>query len=97
DREDAVPYLVEDARLVAGTAYPFDEAGTRAFVDRDFDRSGGYLSATNHAVLFDTGEAWRDRLREMAVPLLVIHGTADPVFPVEHGALLAETAEGARM
>lgn len=97
DRAAAVAYLVDDARLVAGTAHPFDEAGTRAFVARDFDRSGGYLSATNHSVLFDIREAWRGRLHEMKAPLLVIHGTADPVFPVEHGETLAATVPGARL
>ncbi|WP_163268824.1 alpha/beta fold hydrolase [Chelativorans alearense] len=97
DRAGAVAYLVEDARLTAGTAHPFDEAGTRAFIERDFDRSGGYLSATNHSILFEVGEAWRDRLHEMKAPLLVVHGTADPVFPPEHGAALARAIPGARL
>jgi pimeloyl-ACP methyl ester carboxylesterase len=97
DRADAVAYLVEDARLVAGTAHPFDEAGTKAFIEQDFDRSGGYLSATNHSVLFAIGDAWQGRLHEMKVPLLVVHGTADPVFPVEHGAELARAVAGARL
>jgi pimeloyl-ACP methyl ester carboxylesterase len=97
DRAAAVAYLVEDARLVAGTAHPFDEAGTKAFIERDFDRSGGYLSATNHSVLFEIGEAWQGRLHEMKVRLLVIHGTVDPVFPVEHGTELARAVAGARL
>jgi pimeloyl-ACP methyl ester carboxylesterase len=81
NRAEAVAYLVEDARLVAGTAHKFDEAGTRAFIERDFDRAGGYLSATNHSVLFDIGEEWRRRFPELRPPLLVIHGTADPDLP----------------
>lgn len=97
NRSEAVAYLVEDSRLVAGTALPFDEAGTRAFIERDFDRSGGYLSATNHSVLFDTGNGWRGRLQEMKPPLLVIHGTADPVFPLAHGEMLAETVANAKL
>ena len=97
DRSDAVAYLVEDARLVAGTAFPFDKEETRAFIERDFDRSGGYLSAVNHSVLFSVGEAWQGRLHEMKVPLLVIHGTADPVFAVEHGEMLAMAVPGARL
>ena len=97
DRAAAVAYLVEDARLTAGTAHPFDEAATRAFIKRDFDRSGGYLSATNHSILFNIGEVWRDRLHEMKPPLLVIHGTADPVFPVEYGETLAAAVPGARL
>lgn len=97
DRAEVVAYMVEDARLIAGTAHPFDEAGTRAFVERDFNRSGGYLSATNHSVLFEIGEAWKGRLHEMKRPLLVVHGTADPVFPVEHGAALARAVVGAKL
>lgn len=97
NRAETVAYCVEDARLIAGTAHPFDEAETRAFIERDFDRSGGYLSATNHSVLFEIGKAWQGRLAEIKVPLLVIHGTADPVFPVEHGAVLAVAVAGARL
>ncbi|PDT78644.1 alpha/beta hydrolase [Sinorhizobium sp. BJ1] len=95
DREDAVTYLVEDARLTAGTAHPFDEAGTRAFIERDFDRSGGYLSATNHSILFEVGERWQGRLNQIKVPLLVVHGSADAVFPVEHGEALARAVASA--
>ena len=36
------------------------------------------------------GDAWLGRLHEMKAPLLVIHGTADPIVPVEHGATLAQ-------
>ncbi|MCF6103927.1 alpha/beta fold hydrolase [Mesorhizobium muleiense] len=97
DRAEAVAYCLEDARLIAGTTHPFDKAETRAFIERDFDRSGGYLSATNHSVLFKIGKAWQGRLHEIKAPLLVIHGTADPVFPVEHGAVLAEAVAGARL
>jgi pimeloyl-ACP methyl ester carboxylesterase len=97
DRAEAVAYVVEDARLTVGTAHPFDEAETRDFIKRDFDRSGGYLSATNHSVLFKIGKAWQGRLHEIKAPLLVIHGTGDPVFPVEHGMALCEAVAGARL
>jgi pimeloyl-ACP methyl ester carboxylesterase len=97
DRAEAVAYTVKDARLIAGTAYKFDEAGTRAFVEKDFDRSGGYISATNHSVLFKIGAAWQRRLSELRSPLLVIHGTTDPVFPIGHGVALCEAVAGARL
>lgn len=97
DRTEAVAYLVEDARLVAGTAHAFDEARTRAFIERDFERSGGYQSATNHSVLFNIGKTWQGRLHEIKVPLLVIHGTADPIFPVQHAAVLSGAVAGARL
>ena len=43
------------------------------------------------------GEEWRGRLHEMRAPLLVIHGTADPVYPVDHGIALSEAVRGAKL
>ncbi|TIM25686.1 MAG: alpha/beta fold hydrolase [Mesorhizobium sp.] len=36
-------------------------------------------------------------LHEIKAPLLVIHGTADPIFPVQHGMALSEAVAGARL
>ncbi|ESW81063.1 alpha/beta fold hydrolase [Mesorhizobium sp. M0644] len=101
DRGQAVDFMVKNARALAGTAHPFDEARTRAFVEQDYDRSGGFLSATNHFMLKGgedrSGEDWTGRLHEMKIPLLVVHGTDDPIFPAEHGAALADAVAGARL
>ncbi len=97
DRKATIDYMVEDSRLVAGVASPFDAVGMRAFIERDFDRSGGYLNGANHSVLFNINQEWRDRLQLMNAPLLVIHGTADPVFPHGHGEALAQSVDGARL
>ncbi|MFD2057108.1 alpha/beta fold hydrolase [Mesorhizobium calcicola] len=96
DRGQVVDFIVKDARAIASTAHPFDEARMRAFVEQDYDRSGGFLSATNHFML-KGGDAWKGRLREMTAPLLVIHGKADPIFPVEHGEALTEAVAGAKI
>jgi pimeloyl-ACP methyl ester carboxylesterase len=96
DREQVIAYMIEDSRVIAGTAHPFDEAKASAFIERDYDRSGGYLNATNHAFL-KTGDAWRHRLPEMRTPLLVIHGTADPIYPIDHGIALAEAVSGSTL
>ncbi|TIM21498.1 MAG: alpha/beta hydrolase, partial [Mesorhizobium sp.] len=101
ERDQAVDFIVKDAHAIAGTAHPFDEKRTRAFVEQDYDRSGGLLSATNHFMLKSGedrgGEDGKGRLHELKVPLLVIHGTEDPIFPIEHGAALAEAVAGARL
>jgi pimeloyl-ACP methyl ester carboxylesterase len=101
DRDQVIDFIVKDAHAIAGTAHPFDEKRTRAFVEQDYDRSGGFLSATNHFMLKSGedrgGEDWKGRLQALKVPLLVIHGTEDPIFPVEHGAALAEAVAGARL
>jgi len=97
DRAQVVAYLVEDAQVLAGADRPIEASAVRAFVERDYDRSGGYLSAaTNHAAL-KVGAEWRGRLAGMRAPLLVIHGTADPVYPVGHGIALAEAVGGAKL
>jgi pimeloyl-ACP methyl ester carboxylesterase len=93
DREQVIAYMVEESRATAGTAHPFDEAGVRAFIERDYDRTGGYPGASNFRSQ-GRGE-WQGRLRELKAPLLVIHGTADPVYPIEHGMALADAVPGA--
>jgi pimeloyl-ACP methyl ester carboxylesterase len=89
DRAQVVRFMVEDSRLIAGSAHPFDEARATRLIERDYDRARNLASATNHFML-KGGEAWQGRLHELKAPLLVIHGTADPVFPIEHGVALRE-------
>jgi pimeloyl-ACP methyl ester carboxylesterase len=93
NRDQAIDYMVEDSRVIAGVAHPFDAVKARAFIERDHDRSNGYLNATNHGYL-KMGDAWRGRLGDMRTPLLVIHGTADPIYPIEHGIALSEAVSG---
>jgi pimeloyl-ACP methyl ester carboxylesterase len=88
DREQTIAFMVEGSRRLAGSAFPFDEDGIRRLVERDFDRARNYQSSLNH-MLLTGGEAWRGRLREIRAPLLVIHGTEDPLFPPSEGAKLA--------
>jgi pimeloyl-ACP methyl ester carboxylesterase len=89
DREAVIEYAVGGWRLLAGTAHPFDEATIRALAAQDFERSSNLLTSTNHALL-SGGERWFDRLSELHVPALIIHGTEDPVLPYAHGVALAE-------
>jgi pimeloyl-ACP methyl ester carboxylesterase len=43
------------------------------------------------------GEGSPKRLSSITAPTLVIHGTVDPMFPIEHGEALAEEIPGARL
>ena len=96
DRTQVIAFMVDDARMTASTVHPFDETRVRAFIERDYDRAGGYLNATNHGVLMSEVSK-RSRLREIRVPLLVIHGTTDPVFPIEHGIALSKAVPGSKL
>jgi pimeloyl-ACP methyl ester carboxylesterase len=85
-----IDYQVGAWRLLSGSAHPFDEAAIRAMAEADFDRTPNPLTAFNHATLGDA-DAWVGRLDEVQVPVLVIHGTEDPVLPYAH-ALALEAA-----
>ena len=40
---------------------------------------------------------WRERLPDLAIPALVVHGRRDPFFPVGNGEALAREIPGARL
>jgi pimeloyl-ACP methyl ester carboxylesterase len=95
-RDQVVDFIVRDARMLAGTAFPHDAAQARRLIERDYDRARSFASATNHFMV-KGGQDLRGRLGGLHAPLLVIHGTVDPIFPVEHGAALAKAVPGARL
>jgi pimeloyl-ACP methyl ester carboxylesterase len=95
DREQVIAYSLAEARLLAGTAHPFAADAARAFYERDYDRSGGYATLANFE--WRGGEPWQGRLPELQPPLLVIHGTADPVYPIAHGEEFLKVVAGARL
>ncbi len=94
--ESVVEYLVDFSRVLAGGERPFDEAAARDLVRRDVDRARDFSAAQNHDVIPDD-DRQRDPLSSIAAPTLVIHGTADPMFPIEHGEALAREIPGARL
>jgi pimeloyl-ACP methyl ester carboxylesterase len=96
DRRSVIDYLVDYARVLAGGERPFDEAAVRELVRRDVERAHNIAASENHGAIAE-GEGSRERLSSIAVPTLVIHGTADPMFPLEHGQALAEEIRGARL
>ena len=96
DAASVIEYSVDYYRLLAGSQRPFDEAATRELVRRDVERARNFAAAQNHDALGD-GEPSHEPLSSIAVPTLVIHGTADPMFPLEHGEALADEIPDARL
>jgi pimeloyl-ACP methyl ester carboxylesterase len=96
DAGSVIEYLVEYSRVLAGGRRPFDEAAVRDLVRRDIERARDFSAAQNHDSIPDD-DRQRPPLSQIAAPTLVIHGTADPMFPTEHGEALAEEIPGATM
>jgi pimeloyl-ACP methyl ester carboxylesterase len=96
DTESVIGYLVDYSRVLAGGQRPFDEPAVAALVRRDVERARDYAAIRNHDAIPDDGRR-REPLSSIRAPTLVVHGTADPMFPIEHGAALAEEIQGATL
>jgi pimeloyl-ACP methyl ester carboxylesterase len=96
DPESVIEYLVEYWRVLAGEERPFDEAAFRALARRDVGRASDFRAAQNHDLLHDEDRP-REPLSSISSPTLVIHGTADPMFPIGNGEALAEEIPNARL
>ena len=86
--------LVEDQRAFMRAG--FDEVKLRAVVRRVIERSNDVASMANHALL-EPGADPAGSLADIAAPTLVIHGTADPLFPLSHGQALAHAIPNATL
>jgi pimeloyl-ACP methyl ester carboxylesterase len=96
EQESVIEYLVGYERMLAGGARPFDEAAWRELIDRDVGRARDIAASQNHNLIAE-GEVPSGPISSIAAPTLVIHGTADPMFPIEHGRALAAEIPGARL
>jgi pimeloyl-ACP methyl ester carboxylesterase len=81
-----------------------DPAAARAAAERKWDRTPGTAPAAHMAnqlgmvfARLDCKPRWRERLADLAMPALVVHGRRDPFFPVGNGQALAREIPGARL
>jgi pimeloyl-ACP methyl ester carboxylesterase len=88
---------VEMGRVLAGTRHPYDEEAVRDVTTREIKRASNYSSIQNHILAIANTPRWREQLANLDVPTLVIHGTEDPILPIEHGRAIAEEIPGAKM
>lgn len=96
DRSAVVDYLVAGERIFTGTI-PFDEARARAIAGRVYDRTTSVEAGVRNHFALDGGEPVRPRLGQIVAPTLVIHGTADPLYPYAHAQALASEIPGAEL
>lgn len=96
DREAVADFLVESDRLCAGSGAAFDAAAARARVLRVLDRTDSPASMFNHGSV-TTRQDWSGRFRDIACPVLAIHGEENPILPVENGRAVAAGIPGASL
>ena len=96
DEVSVIEYLVGYERMLAGGERSFDEAAWRELVGRDVERARDIAASQNHSLISE-GDLPSEPISSIAAPTLVIHGTADPMFPLAHGQALAEEISGATL
>jgi len=99
DREAVADFAAAGAEILGD-----DPVAARATAARIWDRTPGIAPpvqmANQMGMVFsklDCNPRWRERLPEIEVPTLVVHGRSDPFFPVGNGEAIAREIPGARL
>jgi pimeloyl-ACP methyl ester carboxylesterase len=99
DREAVAQFAAAGAEILGN-----DPAAARAIAARIWDRTPGSAPpvqmANQMGMVFsrlDCTPRWRERLPEIKVPTLVVHGRRDPFFPLGNGEAIAREIPGARL
>ncbi|WP_125775992.1 alpha/beta fold hydrolase [Antribacter gilvus] len=93
DDEAVAWYLAEAERPFQGAGY--DPVRALKIARQTVARSHDPAAAANHWQV--SGTETTGSLANLAAPTLVLHGTADPLFPPDHGRALAEAIPDARL
>jgi pimeloyl-ACP methyl ester carboxylesterase len=95
NRTAAVDFMVRGGAILSGKGRVFNETRHRELAHQVFDYSSDLHSLWNHS-LVRGGESFWNRMGEISVPTLVVHGTEDRIMPYAYASALAETIPGAR-
>jgi pimeloyl-ACP methyl ester carboxylesterase len=96
-REERIEQAMSFRRVLLGSKDPFDGAFERARATRAIDRAYYPVGVGRQLVAILAANSRLERLKQVRVPTLVIHGVDDVLVPVENGRLVAEAVPGARL
>lgn len=96
DKAEVQEYLVGGWKLVNGSQRKFDVVRASQLASAEIDRAHSLISMFNHALL-GGGETYYNRSAEIGVPVLIVHGTEDPILPFAHARALQEAFPQARL
>ena len=82
---------------MASPRVPFDEASARRVLERSADRGIHPQGTRRQLSAILTQPDRTEALRQLTIPTLVIHGTADPVMGISGGRATAAAIPGAQM
>jgi pimeloyl-ACP methyl ester carboxylesterase len=97
ERQAYIEHQLKIFKAIAGPGFGVDETWTRKIAGESFDRSFYPPGAARQLVAILLQKDRRTALASLKVPALVIHGTADPLMPVEGGKDTAQAIPGSQL
>ncbi|MGY3611377.1 alpha/beta fold hydrolase, partial [Bradyrhizobium sp. Lot11] len=97
DLEAIADFLRHESAILASTRHPHDTEAVSALIAHDMARASPFVSATNHFMLSGGDEGAKLHASRLDVPVLAIHGTSDPLFPIEHGEAFTRVVPNAEL
>lgn len=94
DRAAVIDHRVQVEKPYAGVV--FEAERVRRLATLEVHRTPDMAAAMSNHFLAEGSWSGRGRLAGITAPTLVIHGTADPLFPIGHGEALAAEIPGSR-
>jgi pimeloyl-ACP methyl ester carboxylesterase len=97
ERHAFIEHMLVVFRTISGPGFPLDEAWTRKIIGESYDRSFYPEGTVRQFVAILTQPNRAPALSSIKVPTLVVHGTSDPLVPVEGGKDTAKVIKGAEL
>lgn len=99
DRSEVAEFAAEAATILGDDPVEARERAARIWERTNSSDPADHL-ADQSAMVFsrlDCRPRWRERLPELTLPTLIVHGRLDPFFPVGNGEALARDIPDARL
>ena len=97
EREAVIEREVETTRILGSPAFPFDEERTRRRAAASFDRSFHPAGVNRHVGAVVAAADRTERLTQVDVATVVIHGSADQLVTPSGGEATAKAIPGAEL
>lgn len=97
DRKGTIKNRMKIRVMLAGSVLPFNEKRTLRMIEDSYDRSNYVIGILRQVLAIVAHGNRKPALKSVDVPTLVIHGSIDPLVPVEHGKDTANSIKGAKL
>ncbi|MGI9602846.1 MAG: alpha/beta fold hydrolase [Acidimicrobiales bacterium] len=95
DPDACARWVVDGYRIFNGPRFAFDEGGQQQQAEAEVVVA--WRPETGHGVAVNVSPTRLDRLGQIAVPTLIVHGDRDGVFPIDHAEALHTGIAGSEL